>query len=303
MKNKKQLSLTVGITTCFGGESILDNVRSIRHSKDVGYFDLIIIADRVPISDKVKAELKKLNVKLIENKHEGSQFKKKKQILKLVNTDLVIFTNDDVLFDPNTLKETVNEFQKHKKITLISVLNQPLKSDSIVENAISVGTHIVNRIVKTWNKGDNYLSVIGRYEAIRTDWIKKYFRMDEDVVSSDQYVYFENKKTGGKYKFLPNVAIYFRNPQNLKEHLRKSSRFQYSKQEMSKYFQQIEAEYKIPTAVALKAIVAEFIDEPFYFIIYLLTLVYTRLFRLASKRSLNAIWQIDMSTKALPSIL
>lgn len=298
MKTKK-LSVTVGITTCYGGESILETVKSIRASEGIKNFRFILVADREPISSKIKKELAKYNVELIENKVEGSQFKKKKQILRLCNTDLIIFTNDDVLFAKNTLNTVINEFQKNKKVTLISVNNQPLQSNSLVENAVNVGTNIVNRIARKWNSGDNYLSVIGRFEATRTNWIKRYFELKDDVVSSDQYIYFENKKHGGVYKYLPTVSVYFRNPQNLKEHLKKSSRFQYSKAEMSRYFGYVSSDYKIPRLIFLKAIIREFMTNPIFFTLYILISLYTRFFKLPSKESLNPIWEVDLSTKKI----
>jgi len=295
--NNKKLTFTVGITTCYGGESILETVRSIRNSQGIDRFRFIIVADREPINPKVKKELKRYGVELIENKVEGSQFKKKKQILKLCITDIIIFTNDDVLFGKNTLKETITEFQKNNNITLISVKNQPTESNSLVERSINVGTNIVNRIASEWNNSDNYLSVIGRFEATRTKWIKRYFELKDDVVSSDQYMYFENKKHGGQYMYLPSASVYFRNPQSLKEHLRKSSRFQYSPEEMSKYFGSVTNEYKIPKLIFLKAVIAEFFSNPISFIIYILISLYTRFFKIASQEALNPNWQVDLSTK------
>ncbi|OGH19186.1 MAG: hypothetical protein A3D74_04175 [Candidatus Levybacteria bacterium RIFCSPHIGHO2_02_FULL_37_13] len=298
MKTKKTI-LTVGITTCYGGESILETVKSIRKSKGIDRFRFIIVADREPINSKIKKEFKKYGVELIENKVEGSQFKKKKQILKLCNTDLIVFTNDDVLFGQNTLKTVINEFQKNKKTTLVSVYNQPIKSESLAERAISIGTNIVNRISKDWNSGDNYLSVIGRFEATRTSWIKGYFDLKDDVVSSDQYMYFENKRNGGKFKYLSSVSIFFRNPQSLQEHLRKSSRFQYSKEEMSKYFGYAPLDYKIPRLTFLKAVVREFLKNPVFFIFYILISLYTRIFKISLNESLNPNWQVDLSTKRI----
>lgn len=300
-KSKKHLSLTVGITTCYGGASILETVRSIRSSEGVRRFRFILVSDRTPIDPGVLEKLRKMDVEVIWNDTEGSQFKKKKQILALCDTDLIVFTNDDVLFGKNTLKTVVDEFQKNKQVTLISVNNQPIPSSSIVERAISVGTNIVNRIALKWNNGDNYLSVIGRFEATRVNWVKKYFKLHDDVVSSDQYIYFENKKHGGVYKYLPNVSVYFRNPQTLREHLRKSSRFQYAKMEMSRYFGYIVQDYKVPRSIFLVALLQEFFVNPFFFFVYVLISTYTRIFVLPPKESLNPNWQIDLSTKHIVS--
>lgn len=297
--NSTYLTLTVGITTCYGGASILETVKSIRSSEEVGKFRFILIADRTPIEPSVLKQLLKLGVEVIWNKKEGSQFKKKKQILRLCDTDLIVFSNDDVLFGKDTLQTVIAEFQNNPHITLISVKNQPIPSDSLVERAISVGTNVVNRVVSLWNNGDNYLSVIGRFEATRTNWVKKYFELHDDVVSSDQYLYFENKRHGGVYKYLPNVSVYFRNPQTITEHLRKSSRFQHSKAEMSKYFGYVAKDYVIPRSVFLEAVIREWFSNPFFFLMYIVISFYTRFFRISPKESLNPNWQVDLSTKQL----
>lgn len=293
---KKQLSLTIGITTCYGDPSILDTVRSIRASKGVGNFRFIIIADRVPILAGIKFELKKLNVELIENKIAAGQCPKKKQIIAMTTSDILVFMQDDVLIDDSALSSVISYFRKHPGTTFVSVRNTPLTALTLFESAISVGTHITNRIALRWNNGDNYLSVIGRFMAFQTHWIKK-FQIPDTVATSDAYHYFENKRREGMYKYLPNIAVYFRNPQNMTEHLRKSSRFQYSKLEMSRYFRNIQNEYRVPLFVILHAVMMEFITRPIQFLLFIGIFFYTRLAKLDSQKVLNPIWETDVSTK------
>lgn len=291
-----KLSLTVGITTCFGDKSILDTVKSIRFSIGIKNFRFIIVADRVPISEKIKREFKKLNVELIENKVESGQMKKKKQILSKTVSDILLFTNDDVLFDKNAINKMLEYFENHPQTTLISIRNQPVKATSSFEKIISVGTNIANKIAKNWNGGDNYLSVIGRFEALRVTHAKK-FRLPLEVATSDAFLYFENKRLGGNCKYLSQVAVYFKNPQSMREHLRKSSRFQYSTLEMSKYFKNLENEYRMPSSVVLKSVFEQFLQNPFNFVLYLGVLFYTRIMRSKPKEVLDAVWEVDVSTK------
>jgi cellulose synthase/poly-beta-1,6-N-acetylglucosamine synthase-like glycosyltransferase len=300
MKNKK-LSLTVGITTCYGDNSILDTVKSIRASKGVQKFEFIIVADRVAINPWLKSELKKNKVKLIENKVEGSQITKQKQILKLTKNDLIIFTQDDVLFDPLTLKTVIAKFRDHSETTMVSILNKPVKPTNFFESILNTGTNIANNMAKKWNGGDNYLSVIGRFMAFKTEFMKNKITLKGEVATSDTYYYLENKRNLGVYKYLPNTSVYFKNPQNMKEHLRKSSRFQYSKLEMSQYFPDIdlEREYKIPIFIIAKSIAEEFIKSPVATIFYFLVYFYSRLLKLKPSYVLNAIWEVDLSTKKI----
>jgi hypothetical protein len=288
-----KLSVTVGITTCYGDESILDTVRSVRSSKGVKDFDFIIIADRVPISQEIKKELNKYKVRLFENKIESSQVKKQKQILKLCKTDLIIFTQDDVLFERRTLSNVINAFVRNPETTFVSVKNEPVNTTNFVESVINSGTNINNRIAQNWNEGDNYLSVIGRLLAFRSAWIKKSLFIPDDLVSSDAYFYFENKRKG----FLSDTKIIFKNPQNIKEHLRKSSRFQHSKLEMSKFFTDISNEYAVPKIVALKSLTLELMSNPISTSFYLLMYIYTRFAKLKPSVILKSIWDVELSTK------
>lgn len=293
----KKLSLTVGITTCYGDISILETVRSVRASKGVGQFDFIIVADRVPISDEIKKGLKKYNVRLIENMKESGQVEKQRQIRKLAKTDITVFTQDDILLDPNTLAEVVKRFAKNPKTTMISIPYKPVKATNFFENVLNVGTNIVNKTVKFWHNGDNYLSVIGRFIAFRTDTLNK-FRMPA-IAISDAYYYLENKKMGGTYEYLSDVSVYFKNPQNMSEHLRKSSRFQFAELEMSHYFEDVSKEFIIPKSAIIKGVIKEFLENPINSTFYIAVYAYTRILKMKSSAVLNPIWEVDISTKKI----
>lgn len=298
---KNNLSVTVGITTCYGDDSILDTVKSIRNSKGLEKFRFIIVADRVPIKPQLKKSLKKFGVELFENKVEGSQPKKQKQILKLCQTDLLILTQDDVLFESKTLIQVVKEFQKNPKVTMVSILNQPIKATNYFESLLNIGTNIANGFAKNWNNGNNYLSSIGRFMAFKTEAIKK-FNIPSTVATTDAYYFFENNRKKGIFKYLPNVGVIFKNPQNMTEHLRKSSRFQYSRFEMEHYFGNLKKEYQIPKLAIVKTLIQEFFKNPIKFLLYIGVNLYTKIYKLDSKKVLNAVWEVDLSTKKVASV-
>ena len=293
----KSLSLTVGITTCFGDASILNTVKSIRSSKRIRNFRFIIVSDRVKFNNAVKKEFKKYGIEHIENKNEASQIEKQKQILKIVKSDLLVLTQDDVLLDPNALAQVVLNFRKNNKLTMVSILNKPTQATNLFEDILNIGTNIANKTAKNWKNGNNYLSVIGRFMVFRTDFIKHKFRLLSEVATSDAYYYFENKRAGGKYKYLSDVYVEFKNPQNIKEHMRKSSRFQYSNMEMSHYFKNINREYEVPYLATAEAVIDQLIQEPVKTVLYFGVFAYTRILKLKSAVVLNPIWEVDLSTK------
>src|SRR3989344_1434517 len=123
----------------------------------------------------------------------------------------------------------------------------------------------------------------------------------ENVTTADAYYYFSNKKAKGKFKYLYKLAVYFRNPQNMTEHFRKSSRFQYPMLEMARYFdkENLEREYRIPLRVKVIATLEEFFKKPIKTAFYFGDSIYTTINRLKPTKVVNPIWEVDVSTKKI----
>jgi hypothetical protein len=292
-------SFVVGINTCYCDEQIIDTVKSLRSSINVPYFRIIIVSDRQKATTKVVQALKELDAELYENDNETSAWAKQMQILDMITEEIIIMTQDDVLFHPEAIYSTVNELTK-EGVTFVGLVNEPIRGDSLLEDGVSVGTRLNNGIAKRWNKGDNYLACLGRLMAFRTDYIKSVY-VEIDSISVDAYLYFENKKLGGKYVCLWDTPIYFRSPQNLEEHMRKSSRFQHSKIEMEAYkrFPRLDAEYKLPLSSIVKASIEQFFRNPVHFVTYCGIFWYTRLLKIKPDNCLYPNWEIDFSTKEI----
>ena len=78
MKRKTQHStITVGIPTCYGGQSLVETVRSIRKAKNGNTVRIMIIADRTPITPVVADALIKLHGTFVESGRRKSDKKSK----------------------------------------------------------------------------------------------------------------------------------------------------------------------------------------------------------------------------------
>lgn len=290
-------NITVGIPTCYGGESLVTTVKSILTSSGEKKIRIIIIADRNPIPNAVKNELKKLGVELYWNKIEGSQFKKIKQMIEMTNSDLYISTQDDITFEKNVIPEILKAFKEDKNLTMASIRILPLPPVTFFESIMSSMLRIIDKIGLNWNNGDNRLNASGRCLAFKTSQLKK-FNLLESVVNGDMYMYLENKKLSGKFKLLKNAKIFIRCPQTLKDQLGPSSRYQYQKEEMEKYFNgDLDREYKIPLSAIFKAVLTEFFWHPVQTLLYFIVFAYTRIRKQQKSLVANPVWQVDLSTK------
>ncbi len=294
---KKNLTITVGIPTCYGGQSLVETIRSLRASNFKDNFEIMIEADRTPWSREVKESLKKMGAKSHWNSIEGSQCKKLNQIIKKAQGDIFIFTQDDIIFDAETLNEIHKAFSEDPKLTMAGIRVLPLKPITYFEGVMGVMLKVVDKIVRRWNSGDNYLMANGRCLAFKTSFLKK-FRISDKLINTDAFMYFENESLKGKFSSLNQAKVFIRTPQNIKDQIGPSSRFQYSKIEMSHYFNEnLSSQYAIPLNVLIKAAFQEFLSNPVNFSVYILVHLYTRFKKQPKEKALRTLWRIDSSTK------
>ena len=70
---------------------------------------------------------------------------------------------------------------------------------------------------------------------------------------------------------------------------------------MSRYFKNLKKEYEIPRQLALKSVIEQFLEDPIKLVLYLVVLIYTKIMRSKPKEVLDAVWEVDVSTKKVIS--
>jgi len=291
-------TFTVGIATCYGGENLIKTAESIIASKGIGKFRFIVVADTVPIKKEILKRFKTLGVEVYENKDRGSQAKKFRQIIDKTDTEVLIFTQDDVEFEGYAVLEVLKKFADDRKTTFVVTRVKPLSAKTLLEKIIEIGVQGTYKVGEQWRGGDNYLLANGRCMAFRTKHLKK-MNVLEGVANLDAYLYLENKRWGGKFKYARRAIVNNKSPEIMDEHMHQSSRFQNSRQELEKYFRDLEAEYKIPTIVYIKAGFLEFLANPFFTTLYIFLFAYSRLKKQNTKKAIDPLWKADISTKKI----
>lgn len=295
-EEKKQLSVTVGIGTCYGEWFLVETAKTIRASKGVDSFRFVIVADRTPLSKEIQSGLKNLNVEYYWNEKEVSFLRKIKQIVDITDSDLFIATQDDITFQPDTIKLIIEAFEKNPEATMLGARILPLSPINFFESCIASMVRMVDYIGMKWNNKQNHLMVSGRCLAFRTNHIKK-FQYIEDVITGDMYYFLENERLGGKFIRPDNAIVYIRCPQHIKDQIGPSSRYQYSAKELSRFFGDVNRFYKIPTLALIKGTIYEFIRHPISVIGYIGIFGYTRIMKQKNDKILAPMWDVDKTTK------
>ncbi len=299
MKSKNNITITLGIPTCYGGIGLLRTVKSIlKSAKDYPKFEFLIFADSVPFPDELKNKLIELGVKLKENNGSESQLAKIGQIISNASGEILILTQDDVRFGSKTVDEIVKKFQTNDDVGMVTVNIQPEPSESFMERVVLPGSNISYLISQLWNKGDNYLAANGRCLAFNIEDARK-MRMPNKLVNSDAYIYFEMKRIRSKVVHASKAIVYNRNPQNIHDFLKQAGRFRISQFELVPYFNFDLCDfYRIPKSISFRAFIQILIKNPFYTFCYIFLLIFSRQKKTNFEANSNVMWEAATSTKS-----
>ncbi len=296
---QKSLTFTVGIPSYNSGQSIVSTVKSLRESKNVGKFDIIVSVDGPTMSKDIEKQLTALDVTILKNKERGGQTVRNTQIGQHAKTDILVMTQDDVLFKPNTLSQILTAFVNNPDLTMVAPMVEPLKAENQFERMLQQGVQIVRNVAASWRNGDNYLSSVGRCLAYQTNMFNN-FELDPKIINCDAYYYFENKRLGGYFEFVPSAVVNFRVPQNMNDHLKQVRKFVVSEQEMNNYLEMdFNQEYAIPRGLLLKSLLKEIVMHPYLTAGYLAISTYARTRPKAFYEEVTRFWEVDESTKNL----
>lgn len=299
MKDITSLSVTVGIPTYYGGQGLVKTVQNVLASVGIEPFRLIVCVDGNPLKPEIAKQLSDLGVEIITSETRGGQRARIKQMVALCDTDILILTQDDVLFSQKTVAEITKAFTKDPALTMISGHGDYFLAKSFFEKVIRIGALVSGIIGKNWNKGDNYMQVGGRCLAFRTAWIKD-MSLNEEVLNSDVNFYFLNKKLGGKFQRVYSANYFVRSPQTLSEHLKQSRKFQLAASEVKEYLDiDIGSRYTLPLGWSTYAIGKIFVCHPIQTICYIGVWIYTRIAGNTIYTNVRRFWETDVSTKEI----
>src|SRR5258708_12860012 len=122
----------------------------------------------------------------------------------------------------------------------------------------------------------------------------------EKTIAEDAFSYLACKSKGYKFVYNPSAVVYFRSPNNLRDHLKQSTRFLQASDNQQNYFSSelLKTSYYIPKSISLELILKYFLINPFYFLIYLSILIYSKFESIFGEKA-TTYWNIAVSSKKL----
>ncbi len=290
-------NISIGIPTYEAGDSLALTVNSIIEQT---FYDsikeILIVVDGKTINKEILKKLTNKKIRIIYFKNRKGQSTRINDIFRLLNTNHIILTNDDVLLD-NKVVENISK--KYLQFDLIASNVKPIKKKGSFEQILEVGQAIRFSIAENWNNGDNYLSCNGRLIVLSKNLYKN-LSLPEKIWNNDAYIYIQSQMLNLKFYFAPDVVVYYKSPSTLGEHLSQSNKFQKSLIDLQRYFKDdISRFYTVPLFIKLISAIKVLLKFPRLTTFYLLIFVGTRIKGYFSRPEFihQGFWKTDPSTK------
>src|SRR3989338_50450 len=213
------ISFTIGIPTRNPDKFLVHATESVSKSTHLDKARILVVSDtRSPVKPHILNSLKKNGAEVIFIPGNHTQTEKMNIIFKKINSEVLILTQDDVQFSPDALFKILSIFKKSPEITMVGADILPFPKVSLLNKILEVGLRIVRYVGTEFNNGDNYLMANGRCIALRKNIFKK-IEFPNNLINGDAYLYFQNKKLGGKFKFAKDAVVYNQTPHVLSKQI------------------------------------------------------------------------------------
>lgn len=302
----KDKLFTVTIAICALNEEanmrpLLDSILS---QKEEGFVleKILIISDGS--TDKTVEIIKSFRspkIEIIDHKQRAGKSTRLNEIYTSVKSDIVVQPDADVILGHEyVLRDVVAPFYESKEIGETGGNALPLPAETFLEKAVNYTIEAYIPFRKTLKGGNNILSATGRLLALRKEVFTN-IKVPKDTIANDGFVYFCTIMQGYKYRYAPDATVYFRSPQNLKDHISQNTRFAATHTWMKQFFppEVVEREYYIPPEELSKKMIEVFKKHPIPCTYIFLINKYCELRAFILKKKINSIWQIVYSTKKL----
>jgi cellulose synthase/poly-beta-1,6-N-acetylglucosamine synthase-like glycosyltransferase len=183
-------------------------------------------------------------------------------ILARTATDVLVLLQGDIrLGAPDAISEMIKPILENNA-DLVVPASRELKPKTFFEQILFASCVMKTRIYENYNNGENIYTCRGIARAFS----KKMYQSIHfpTSVGEDAYSYLYCLKKKMKYGFTKKAKVYYRLPNNVKDHLKQSLRFFNSQQLLYKTFKEdfVKKEYSLPKQLLLQSFFQSLMQSP-----------------------------------------
>ncbi len=297
----RMITITVGIPAYNEESNIGFLIKDLLNQNQTKYsLEKIIVSSdgSTDGTSKVVRGFKNRTIILFDNKKREGLAAGQNRIIKNANSDVLVLLDADIrIRDPRFLEKLISPVASGKA-DLTAPYVKEVNPITFLEKVLFISTQVKNLAYEEFKKGDNVYTCHGQARAFSKKLYKK-IRFPSSI-GVDAYSYFYCLSKGFKYKYIKYVSVFYKLPDNFKDHERQSVRFFQSQRFLSKKFNKkfVISEYSIPQNLLFKSVLTYLMKQPVYTVLYILIVTYLKFKSYFSKRIIN-FWDISTSSKKL----
>lgn len=291
-------SIAIGVPTFEAGASLRLTLQSIYGQTCFDAVqEVLVVVDGNRLRGDIAAAVRHPKLRVVEFPTREGQACRINDILRLVQADIVVLTNDDVVLDPKAVERLAACFAT-KRYGLVAGHARPMAGRGPLRRCLEISYRLSRVTATAWNGGKNYLACNGRLVALSAEFARQ-LHIPETVRNNDAYMYLAAERQGFCFG-VAEAICWYRNPSSLREHCRQSLRFQDSARENQKHLgPEALPHFDPPLRSRLTAILRVGLKYPFTTLGYLGIFLYARMARLLAVPSAeqSGVWETDLTTK------
>lgn len=139
-------------------------------------------------------------------------------LIKKSKSDVFVTLNDDIIIEQDdTVDRLISPFIEDPSVTFVSGNIVPLPPKTFIGRCIHASFFGFMPIRYKLRGGNNMYSCDGKILALRRDVASRIYLDDANTATVDIFLYFENLRLGGTYRFAPEAKVLFRLPETVRD--------------------------------------------------------------------------------------
>ncbi len=251
-------------------------------------------------TNNIVQSLAKINkkIKLLSSEQRIGKANRINEIFRYSKTDFVVVFDADINIKSNkTVYNLIKPMILNKDIMLTSGISQPKVPVNFAQKIAMSGFSFWDSARKFTKNSDLYFCE-GPTRAFRNKLYKK-LRFPA-TIAEDVFPYLYCMKFGYKFQKVYDSTVFYTLPSSISEYRKQMTRAISTVDAQQKHFDKafLDKYYVIKTKEKLKSIIYQFIREPFFTILFLLTVSFPKILNIIRKNDDNGVWNILSTTKA-----
>ncbi len=300
----KKPSVTVFVSAYNEAENIEAFLNSILGQKEENFIlkKIVVVSDgSTDRTSEVVKGIHSSKIHLVDSQKRIGKSERLSAIYKTFQTDFLVQSDADIVMkDEFIISRLVKTLVSNRNIGLCGGNPIAVDGKTFTEKAINITHHMYRRFRSDLRKGHNVFSADGRLLALSKPFASGLV-IPTDMIANDMFAYFSCISKGYLYRYVPEAVVWFRSPQNLRDHLRQNSRFEAGPIRMEKYFGKtlIQKELSIPPITLLTCMLKEFLQHPVLCLYILCANTLCRYEAHKKESKMTALWGMATTTKSL----